>query len=576
MKTNQPKPKKIRIIIVGIAFSILFAAIGAKAVYLQIFCGPRLSQKAADQYERSLTSAGKRGTIYDANMAELAVSVDVTSIAAHPRLIPDVQAAAKSLARALKMNRKKLLKKLSLDRKFVWIKRHVTPKEAEAVRGLEISGLDFIAEHKRFYPNKTLAAQLLGFTNIDDEGLEGLEFYYDNYLKGTDGNLTVFEDALGRKFDAQEKAAPDFGGNNLVLTIDRTIQFIAETTLEKTVEGVSAKSAMAIVMEPKTGAILAMAHYPFFNPNTFADYSRDRWRNRSITDPFEPGSTMKIFSVAAALESGTSSSNSIYYCENGEYKVGKDIIHDVHPFGWLSLQQILKHSSNIGAVKISENTGPELLHKTLRDFNFGKKTGVDCPGETTGSLAPYRRWAKIDAGTIAFGQGVSVSALQLVSATSAIANNGTLMKPYVVQAVTAPNGKLIARFGPRKTRQVVSAETARVLTRILRTVTTEGGTGINAALEGYSACGKTGTAQKINEKGEYTEGKYTASFVGFAPMESPRVVVLVVVDEPQKEHYGGMVAAPAFREITHRALNHLKVQPERGSDALLVSLGSEA
>jgi cell division protein FtsI (penicillin-binding protein 3) len=331
---------------------------------------------------------------------------------------------------------------------------------------------------------------------------------------------------------------------------------------------------MAIVMAPQTGAILAMAHYPFFNPNIFGDFHRSLWRNRSITDPFEPGSTLKIFSAAAALESGASSPNSIYYCENGAYKVGKNIVHDTHPYGWLSLQQIIQHSSNIGAVKISEATGPERLFKTLREFGFGEKTGIDCPGETTGSLAPHRQWSPIDTSTIAFGQGISVSALQLVSAAAAIANNGILMKPYVVQAITAPNGKFIQKFGPQKIRRVVSQATAWILTQIMRTVTAEGGTGVHAALEGYSVCGKTGTAQKIDENGEYAEDKFIASFLGFAPMENPQVVVLVVIDEPVKQHYGGIVAAPAFKTITQRALNYLNISPK--NSPLMVSLGNEA
>jgi cell division protein FtsI (penicillin-binding protein 3) len=574
MKPFEPKHKKIRTIIVGIIFSIVFSAVGTKAVYLQIFCGPRLSEKAANQYEKSLNVAGKRGTIYDTNLAEMAVSVDVTSIAGHPRQISDAPTATKTLAGILKLDRKQLLNKLSSQRKFVWIKRHVTPKEAQAVRDIKIAGLDFISEHKRFYPNKTLAAQLLGFTDIDDNGLEGLEFYYNNYLRGSSVNFTVFKDALGHNFDAQEGLGSVSGGNNLILTIDRTIQYIAETTLEETVNEFSAKSAMAIVLAPKTGAILAMAHYPFFNPNTFGDFHRSLWRNRSITDPFEPGSTLKIFSAAAALESGASSPNSIYYCENGAYKVGKDIVHDTHPYGWLSLQQIIQHSSNIGAVKISEATGPERLFKTLREFGFGEKTGIDCPGETAGSLAPHRQWSPIDTSTIAFGQGISVSALQLVSATGAIANNGILMKPYVVQAITDPNGKFIQKFGPQKIRRVVSQATAWILTQIMRTVTAEGGTGVNAALEGYSVSGKTGTAQKIDENGEYAEDKFIASFLGFAPMENPQVVVLVVIDEPVKQHYGGIVAAPAFKKITQRALNYLNISPK--NSPLMVSVGNEA
>ena len=575
MKSTETKHIKSRAIVIGIFFSLFFAAIGAKAVYLQILHGPRLSRIAADQYESSFKSTGKRGTIYDTRLAEMAVSIDVISIAAYPPRIDDVRAAAKSLAKILKIDLKALQRRLSSKKKFVWVKRHAAPKETLAVRNLNIAGIDFIPEHKRFYPNKTLAAQVLGFTNIDDIGLEGIEFYYDNYLQGASGSFTVIKDARGRRFEAEDNQLPNYNGNNLILTLDRTIQYIAEKTLEETVNKFAARSGIVIVMVPETGALLAVTHYPFFNPNAFSGFSREDWRNRSITDPFEPGSTMKIFSAAAALESGSSTPNSSYFCENGAYKIGKDVVHDSHSYGWLTLPQIIKLSSNIGAVKLSEITGPEALYKILKDFGFGTKTGIDCPGETVGSLTHYNRWTKIDAGTIAFGQGISVSALQLITAASAIANGGMLMKPYIVQAITDQNGGLVETFGPKTIRRAVSSTTAKTINRIMQTVIAKGGTGVNAALEGYSAGGKTGTAQKIDEQGEYTKGNYTASFVGFAPAEKPKVAILVVIDEPSKEHYGGIVAAPAFRKIANKTLNYLNIPPENKTDKLTASLENE-
>jgi cell division protein FtsI (penicillin-binding protein 3) len=575
MKPVEKKKIRFRIIIIGSFFSVFFTIIGAKAVYLQIFCGPWLSQKAANQYEASFKSSEKRGTIYDTNLKEMAVSVDVTSIAAHPRQINDARAMAKSLAGILKIDSKELIKKLSSDKKFVWIKRRVTPKETEAVRNLKITGIDFIPEYNRFYPNKMLSAQTLGFTNIDDHGIEGIEFYYDAHLRGPTSKFTVLKDALGRGFDAEKRRVSKFRGNNLILTIDSTIQYIAEKALEETVTEFSAKSGMAIIMAPKTGAILAMAHFPFFNPNAFNGFDKKLWRNRIITDPFEPGSTMKIFSAAAAIESGNAFPNSIFFCENGAYKIGQEVVHDTRPYGWLSLQQIIKHSSNIGVVKVIEITGPESLYKTLRDFGFGSKTGIDCPGETSGSLSPFKQWAKIDAGTISFGQGISVSALQLASAASAIANEGLLMKPYIVQAITDQNGRLLKSFEPRTVRRVVSEKTARTLVRIMQTVITKGGTGVKAAIEGYSVCGKTGTAQKIDEKGEYSDGKFISSFVGFAPAEKSEVAILVVIDEPQDQHYGSIVAAPVFRKIAHKILSYMNIPPKSKTNRLIVSLGNE-
>jgi cell division protein FtsI (penicillin-binding protein 3) len=558
--------------IIGGLFTLFFTVIGVKATYLQVFRGSWLSQKAADQYEVSYRSAGKRGTIFDRNLREMAVSIDVESIAAHPKQIENPKNAAGSLSKILKMNRKALAKKLQCKKKFVWIQRMVTPKEAEAVKKLDISGLDFIPEHKRFYPNKTLAAQLIGFTDIDDHGLEGLEFYYNDVLSGSVVEYTVLRDARGQGFEAENSEGSASSGKNLILTIDSTIQYIAEKALAESVKEFSAKSGMAVVMDPRTGALLAMAQIPLFNPNALSGFNRKVWRNRIITDPFEPGSTMKIFSAAAAVESGSCSSSSIFYCENGAYRMGNHIIHDSHEHGWLSLQQIIKYSSNIGAVKFSAVTGPESLFKTLQKFGFGEETGIDCPGETAGSLAPYQRWTKIDAGTIAFGQGVSVSALQLIAAVSAVANKGILMKPYAVQAITDYHGRLIKSFAPKIVRRAISEKTAGTLTRIMQTVVTQGGTGVNAALDGYSACGKTGTAQKIDENGRYSNEKFIASFVGFAPIEAPKIAVLVVVDEPQKEHYGSEVAAPAFKTIAQKTLDYMNISPKRPAGNLMVSL----
>ncbi len=566
------KQIRLRVIIIGAFFTLFFAIIGAKAMYLQVFRCSWLSEKAADQYEVSFKSSGKRGTIFDRNLREMAVSIDVTSIAAHPWKIKNPKRTARSLSKALRINRKVLARKLCSKKKFVWIKRKVTPKEAEAVKKLNIEGLDFIPEHKRFYPSKTLAAQLIGFTDIDDHGLEGIEFAYDDDLRGAVFQYTVLRDAHGRGFEAENMTGLTSKGKNLVLTIDSTIQYIAEKALAETVKEFSAKSGMVVVMVPKTGALLALAHYPLFNPNAINGFDQTLWRNRVITDPFEPGSTMKIFSAAAAIESGSSSASSIFFCENGAYKMGRHVVHDTHEHGWLSLQQIIKYSSNIGAIKFSAITGPEYLYRTLRNFGFGSKTRIDCPGETAGSLTPYKRWTKIDAGTISFGQGVSLSALQLITATSAVANKGILMKPYVVQAITDHNGRLIKSFGPRKVKRAISEKTAGNLARIMQTVITEGGTGVNAALEGYSVCGKTGTAQKIDENGLYSYKKYVSSFVGFAPVEKPKIAVLVVVDEPKKQHYGSIVAAPAFKKITQKTLDYMNISPKRKTGRLMVSM----
>ena len=565
---------KIREILVGLMFVALFAIISARAVQIQVYDGPWLSKKASDQYEKSLTTYGRRGAIYDRNFREMAVSIEVPSIAAYPKQITEKKATAKALATALKMDVADISQKLSSDKQFVWVKRQTTPKETEAVKNLALKGVGFIPERNRFYPNTTLAAQTLGFTGMDGEGLEGIEFFYNRYLKAEDSNYTVFKDALGDGFNPEIDPVGLARGANLVLTIDSNIQFITESTLQETVDRYSARSGIAVVMQPKTGAILALAHYPHFNPNAYTEYDRESWRNRAITDPIEPGSTMKIFSAAAALESGETP-GTIFYCENGAYRIGKNVVHDHKRHGWLSLQQIIKYSSNIGAVKLSEKIGAKKLHQTFRYFGFGEKTGIDCPGETAGSLSHYTKWSQIDTSAISFGHGVSASALQLIRAVSAIANDGLLMRPYIVQAITDQHGKPVKTFKPQRVRRAISAQTALRVRNIMKTVITKGGTGVNAAIEGYTVCGKTGTARKIDESGNYSNAKHVASFVGFTPSDNAEIAIVVVIDEPQKEYYGGTVAAPAFKKIAQETLNYLGIPPQDTNDQLRVSRDSE-
>ncbi len=570
------KYMRLRVILVGVAFIALFAVIGAKAVHLQVYRSPWLAEKASNQYEKSLKSVGKRGTVYDRNLREMAVTIDVTSIAARPKRIKEPRKTAKALAKILKIDRRKILKRLKTKSPFVWIKRQANPKEKAAVEGLQLQGIEFVPERNRFYPNKTLASQALGFTGLDGYGLEGIEFSYDRYLRGTNSNQMVYKDALGNVFDERQTAASLNSGHNIILTIDRAIQYITESALEETVKEYEARSGIAIVMEPQTGAILAMAHMPFFNPNAYTDFNKELWRNRAITDPFEPGSTMKIFSAAAAIESGHIKAHDIFFCENGAYKIGRNVVHDIKKHGWLSLQQIIKYSSNIGAVKISEKLGRKRLHKMYRNFGFGAKTGIDSPGETAGSLMPYKNWTTVDTGAISFGYGVAVSALQLITAASAIANDGVLMKPYFVQAITDQNSEPLKQFQPQIVRRVVSDRTARTVRAIMKTVTTEGGTGVNAALDGYTVCGKTGTARKLDKDGTYSKSSYIASFIGFTPAEKPRLAILVIIDEPQGKYYGGMVAAPVFRRIARETLNYLNIPPEGGGKQFATSRRIEA
>jgi cell division protein FtsI (penicillin-binding protein 3) len=576
MTAASIKRSRLRAGIVGACFFAALLAIAAQAVRLHVFEGAWLSERAAREYERAMVVQGKRGAIVDRNGSPLAVSIDSPSIAAYPRRIADRGQAASQLARSLNLPRQAIYKKLAPKRSFVWIKRQATPRQADAVRDLGIAGVDFITEHSRYYPSKTLASQLVGFSGIDGHGLEGIEFYFNTYLKGREQAITVHRDALGRRFEGAGVTGSLAAGNNVVLTIDRTIQHIAQKALEESVTGFGADSGMALVMAPSTGEVLALAHYPFFNPNRYTAYDRTRWRNRAITDPFEPGSTMKMFSVAAAIDSGICTPSTIFYCENGEYRIGRNTIHDTKSHGWLSLQQIVKFSSNIGSVKMAEKLGPRKLHAYLQGFGFGRRTGIACPGETAGSLSPYATWSAIDAGAISFGQGMSVSAIQLIAAASAIANDGLLMKPMLVREITDRDGRTVQRFSPEPARRVVSSHTAATVRRILKTVITEGGTGVNAALDGYSVCGKTGTAQKIDKSGTYAKERYLSSFLGFAPADHPELAILVIVDEPRTQTYGGVVAAPAFRRIALETLGYLNIPPGPDADRLRVSRGGRA
>jgi cell division protein FtsI (penicillin-binding protein 3) len=561
MRIVETKYMKFRITVLGFLFTAFLSAIGAKAGYLQIYQSSWLSKKASAQYERPFKEFGKRGTIYDANLREMAVSINSTSIAAFTRKIKNPAQTSRMLATSLNMDSEALYGKLTAKKPFIWVKRQATPKEVNAVKSLGLEGIEFLSETSRFYPHKSLAAQTIGFTGMDGKGLEGIEFFYDNELKGSDFEYVVLKDALGQGFD-YEKSAEDYSGKNIVLTIDQTIQYITEKALKEVVDENSAKSGIAVVMSPRTGAILSLAQYPSLNPNSYEKFDRNLWRNRAITDPFEPGSTMKIFTAAAAIEYGNCSEETVFFCENGKYRIGKHIIHDTHSYGWLSLKDVVKLSSNIGAFKLASRTGPEHLYKTLKDFGFGEKTGINCPGETSGVVSSYKNWRTIEMGTIAFGQGISASPLQIISAVSAIANDGILMKPYIVQAITDQKGFPVSRSDPVQVRQAISPVTASKMKNILMSVTEKEGTGFNAALEGYTVCGKTGTAQKTDETGRYAKGKYVSSFVGFTPAENPEVAILVMVDEPTKNHYGGIVSAPAFKKIAQETLTYMNIQPK--------------
>ena len=563
MKDTKEKWSRIRIRIIGVLFAVFFVITSSRAFYLQILKKDDWTRIAERQHQKIVPLTPARGTIYDSSGAALAVSIEMDSCFAEPVFIEEPGDAAVKLAPVLGMPREELKRKLSGKKGFVWLRRQITPDMTRKIRDLKIGGIGFVKELRRFYPNSEVASHVIGFTGLDPQGLEGVELKYNSQILGNSGYLVTERDALGRDIALMDKVVQKASkGYNLTLTVDKNIQYVTEKELAKAVTESRAAGGMALVMDPQTGKVLAMASYPTFNPNAFRSYSKDSLRNRVIADTFEPGSTMKVFLIAAAMEAKLVGPNDSFNCENGSYAIGGRVIHDTHKYGNLRVSEILKYSSNIGSAKIGSRLGAERLLASLKNYGFGEKSGVDLPGEVSGYLRDRSRWYPIDLANISFGQGLSISSLQLATAVSAIANGGLLMKPYLVEKITDDAGTVIRRFSPEIRHRVSSARTAQTMTKMMASVTSEGGTGLNAVVDGYLVAGKTGTAQKVDPmtKG-YSATKRTASFVGFVPADNPRLTILVVIDEPKTSSYGGVVAAPAFREIAHQSLCYLKVPP---------------
>jgi cell division protein FtsI (penicillin-binding protein 3) len=566
MMEKREKWARVRMRSVALLFAVVFTLTAGRAFYLQVLQNERLVKLAEKQHQRIVALTPGRGAIYDRHSAPFAVSIEMDSCYAETRNLENLPDAAAKLAPLLGYQRAELEAKLKASRNFVWLSRRMAPEQARKVRDLDLDGIGFVKESKRFYPNSEVAAHVVGFTGTDPGGLEGVEKKYDSTILGNTGYLVTERDALGRDINPKKGSEAKAGskGSNVILTLDKNIQYIAEKELAKAVEKNGAKTGIAIVMEPDTGRVLAMANYPTFNPNSYFKYGPAALRNRAISDSFEPGSTFKIFLVASALENRVIRAGDSFNCENGSYSYSGRTIHDTHRYGALTVPQILKYSSNIGAAKIGSRLGPERLYAGLTGFGFGEKSDIDLPGEAGGLLRQQAKWYGIDLATISFGQGVTATALQITSAVSAVANGGNLMKPYLVDRVTDDSGVVLQQFAPQLRRRVISPETAKTVAQMLEGVVDEGGTGMSAAVEGYRVAGKTGTAQKVDPATHgYSARKRTASFVGFVPLEKPRLAILVVVDEPTTSPYGGVVAAPAFSAIAQQTLCYLKVPPEK-------------
>ncbi|KAF0215750.1 MAG: cell division protein FtsI [Geobacteraceae bacterium] len=563
MKDGKEKWARVRIRLIGGLFAFFFAITSARAFYLQVINKEQLIKLADKQHQKIVPLTPVRGAIYDRNSAELAVSIDMDSCYAEPRNMENIREAAARLAPVLGIARETLEKKLTGSRHFVWLQRRITPDIVKKIKDLEIEGVGFVKESKRFYPHSEMASHVIGFTGVDPEGLEGIELKYDATILGNTGYLVTERDALGRDIALKGTVVKSASrGHNVTLTLDKNIQYIAEKELAKAVESCGAKGGIALVMEPESGKVLAMANYPGFNPNSYFRYQPGLLRNRSIADSFEPGSTFKVFLVAAALEERAVTPRDGFNCENGSYSIGGRTIHDTHKYGHLSVAEVLKYSSNIGAAKIGSRLGQDRLYGYLKKFGFGEKSGIDLPGEAGGHLRDKSQWFGVDLATISFGQGVSSTSIQLAAAISAVANGGLLMKPFVVETITDENGNALQQFSPQARQRVISPETASIVAKMMEGVTVEGGTGAAAAVEGYRVAGKTGTAQKVDPVTRgYSVDKRTASFIGFVPADKPRLTILVVIDEPKTSPYGGVVAAPAFGAIALQSLCYLKVPP---------------
>lgn len=556
---------RFRLRLTGGLLLALLLALALRAIHLQAFDGARLAKLGERQHLQEQIFVPKRGTILTRNGDSLAISVESKSVYVRPRRVKSPRKLVPAVARALKLKPGDVRRKVASDKPFVWLKRQVTPREAQRIRALKLEGIGLYHEPKRYYPQGHLAGQALGLVGRDAQGLEGIERSYDRHIRGKTRSSVVERDALGRRVLVTGlddlKIRP---GADVRLTLDTTLQHLAEKHLEATVKQYRAKGGTVVMADPFTGAILALASYPFFNPNRFRSQDRDRWRIRAITDTYEPGSVFKAVFAAAAFEERVVGREDLIFCEFGRYRYGGRTIHDFKEYGWLSFAKVLQHSSNIGVVKVADKLGRERYHRYIRRFGFGDRTGVDLPGEVTGKVRPHHTWYDIDLAATSFGQSVAVTPLQMVMAFSAIANGGLLMKPYIVDRVVDEDGTVLLQNRPEMVRRVVSRTTARTVADILKGVVAEGGTGTRAALAGFETAGKTGTSQKADRvKGGYHKTKRIASFVGFVPASEPRFVLLTLVDEPTVNVYGGVVAAPLFRRIAAPALHALGVTPNR-------------
>ena len=555
-----------RIRLLFFTFGLLFVVAIARAAWVQGAQHDRFAKMAVTQHRETIEVPAGRGTIYDRTGEPLAIGEQATTVYADPRNVADAQRAAVITGKTLGLDANKLYPTLKDRTKgFVYVARKADPVKAAELNKKGIPGLGFYPEELRSYPQGAVAAHVLGFAGTDNHGLDGLERSLDKTLSGRSGFETIVKDPFGRAIDVVT-SRPERPGRNVTLTIDHQIQAEAERVIAETVKKFGAKGAAAIVMDPRTGAIYAMANYPTFNANAFSKASPDARRNRAVTDAYEPGSTFKIVTIAGALEDNVVAPTTTFTLAP-TIQVADRLIHEAHTRGTetMSVKEILSQSSNVGTITIAEKLGPGELASWIDRFGFGGRTGIDFPGESQGLVLPLDKWSGSTIGNVPIGQGIAVTPLQMVSAYATIGNGGVRVTPHLVAKVGSH------RVGRTTGKRVVSRRTSQRMMSMFRSVVVEG-TGTEAAIPGYTVAGKTGTAQKA-ENGRYVR-KYVASFVGLVPAKKPRLAILVMVDEPHGDIYGGFVAAPAFRDIARFALQYLEVQPDAPETKTLLSAAS--
>ncbi len=567
-RESRERSTWIRLIVVGVILLGLFGTIGFKFYTIQTADEADMVRRAERQSTGRITLGaggeseldGHRGYIYDRHGYELAISVETPSVFVHPKQLEDPEAAAVALSRALDMDITEVRKKITSESPFVWLARKTTPEKGAAVKALKLKGVGTKRESKRYYPGQELAGQILGFVGLDNDGLEGIESAYDKYLRGGVLRIRGTRDSRGRVILTSDSPRLNMlEGSTITLTLDQYIQKVAENALDRVCRNFSAKAAIAVILDPFTGEVLAMANWPRFNPNRFKDYRKEDMRNRAVLDAYEPGSMMKTVTYASALEGAHVRPTDPIDQNHARLKIGKYTISDTHSVQNMTAETVVSESSNIGAYHLAQKIGREKFYQYLKDFGFGARTGINIAGESAGILWSPKHWAEISFANMAFGQGVSVSPLQMAVAVSVFANGGKRMKPWLIKEIRDHEGNVIHEGKPEVVKEVVSEKTAKYVRQAMERVIQEG-TAMRGWVSGYRVGGKTGTAQKaIN--GHYSN-HYMANFVGIAPIDDPNVVVIVMVDDPRPQHSGGFVAAPVFSEIVSQILPYRGVFPK--------------